>query len=425
MRTVTRVGLLDKGKKRRLLGEQPRLDFKSYQLFDMDTKTELIKALIPIGLMAVSEALESEVESLVGERYGRMGHDLRRYGYNPSSVRLASQRLAVKVPRVRDVRKGQEIQLQALKKLRGCGEIDESLYKQILHGLSCRHYESVAKAIPGALGLSPSTVSRRFIEGSENALKALIERDLSVYDLVAMLLDGKQFADDQMVVALGITLSGQKVILGFVQTATENGKVIKEFLEGLLNRGLKIDEGLLAVIDGSKGLRSAVLSAFRDKVIIQRCQWHKRENVVGYLPKGEQLYWRKKLQMAYKKPTYQEAASALKTIERELENCNQSAHASLQEGLEETLTLHRLGVYPLVGQSLKTTNCLESVNAQVEAYCGKVDHWRNSSQKQRWLASVLLEIESRWKLIRGYKHLTLLRRAIQKELGILTEEIAA
>lgn len=425
MRKLTRLGFVSKGKKKWLLGVQPERNLGDYHLLDVDSKVELIKALIPVGLMAVADALESEVEELVGARYARTAHGLSRYGHNPSSVRLASQRLYVKVPRVRDVDSGREVSLQSLKRLRGKGEVDNVLYRQVLAGLSCRQYESAARTLPGALGLSPSTVSRRFIEASSESLKALLERDLSLYDITALIMDGKSFAEDQMVVALGVTLEGQKVVLGFVQTATENGKAIQQFLEGLLDRGLRIEQGVLAVIDGSKGLHAAVDAAFKNRVLIQRCQWHKRENVVSYLPKTEQTFWRKRLQVAYNKPTHQEACAALKGIGKELEDRNQSAYASLQEGLEETLTLHRLGVYPLIGLSLKTTNCLESMNALIGARCDKVDHWRNSSQKQRWLASALLDIEPRLRLIRGHKHLPLLRRAIQKELGILTEAKAA
>ena len=153
-------------------------------------------------------------------------------------------------------------------------------------------------------------------------------------------------------------------------------------------------------------------------MLIQRCQWHKRENVVSYLPRREQQYWRGRLQRAYQRPTYEEAKRDLNAIRRELEELNQSAVASLDEGFEETLTLHRLGMFPLVGRSLKTTNILESVNAQAEQRCGRVDHWRNSNQKQRWLAAVLLDIEPRLRKLSGYRHLPLLRTAIQEELGI-------
>ena len=207
---------------------------------------------------------------------------------------------------------------------------------------------------------------------------------------------------------------------GFVQTETENARVIiMSFLRSLKDRGLDLSAGALVVIDGAKGLKSAVTTVFRGQVLIQRCQWHKRENVVSYLPRTEQKAWRVRLQRAYERPTYAEAKRDLKAMRAELDELNQSAVASLDEGFEETLTLHRLGVFPLVGRSLKTTNVLESVNAQAEQRCGRVDRWRNSNHKQRWLAAALIDIEPRLRRLLGYRHLPSLRAAIQKELGII------
>ena len=157
------------------------------------------------------------------------------------------------------------------------------------------------------------------------------------------------------------------------------------------------------IIDGGKGLQAAVKKAFRKRALIQRCQWHKRENVVSYLSKGEQASWRKRLQWAYNRPEYEEALTALEQLHGELEERNQSAAGSLEEGLEETLTLHRLGVHAVLGRSFKTTNCLESVNALVEERCAKVDHWKNSSQRQRWLATALVDIEPRLRKVVGYR----------------------
>ena len=235
------------------------------------------------------------------------------------------------------------------------------------------NYEAAAAAIPGAIGLSGSTVSRGFIQASAAKLRELQERDLSGEDVVAVVLDGKTFAEATMVIALGITMAGGKRFLGFVETDTENEKVLTPFLRSLVERGLDVSQGVLVILDGGKGLRSAVRKAFRDRALVHRCQWHKRENVVSYLAKTEQASWRQRLQRAYNRPDYDEARAALETLHRELEDRNQSAARSLAEGFDETLTLHRLGLYGVLGRSLKTTNCLESVNALVEERCAKVD----------------------------------------------------
>jgi transposase-like protein len=243
---------------------------------------------------------------------------------------------------------------------------------------------------------------------------------LSGLDLVAVFLDGKTFADMTMVLAVGIALTGEKHLLGFVETGTENEAVLTPFLQSLSDRGLKVSQGVLVIIDGGKGLRAAVRQAWGGAALVQRCQWHKRENVVRHLPTGEQAHWRTRLQRAYRQPTYEQARTALAQLQRDLEGRNQSAARSLAEGLEETLTLHRLGVFPLLGESFKTTNCIESINAAVAERCDKVDRWVNSSQRHRWLASALLDIEPRLRRVKGYRHLPTLRAALQRDLKIMS-----
>jgi putative transposase len=208
-----------------------------------------------------------------------------------------------------------------------------------------------------------------------------------------------------MIIALGVTMSGEKVILGFIQAATEKEGVVKDFLEGLIERGLAIEQGLLCVIDGAKGIRSAIQKVFGGRALVQRCQWHKRENVVDYLPKHLQATWRMKLHGAYERPTYAEAKSALERLKLELKLINVLALRSLEEGFEETLTLHRLGLFAQLGVSFKTTNCIESLMALLSRYTDKVDRWRNSSQKHRWVSTALLEIEPGLRKVKGYRKL--------------------
>lgn len=401
---------------------------EEYEELEVDGRIEMIKALIPLGLMHVADELSNEVTRLAGERYERErgGKLCVRYGRNPSSIRLGGQQVPVVVPRVRSLKANREVPLETLEKFRRQkGEVDNLLLKRVLWGISCRNYEAAAGAVPGALGLSSSTVSRQFIEATAAALKEFQERDLSGLDIVALVLDGKSFAEDVMVIALGVTTDGRKVPLGFVQAGTENAEVIGTFLEKLLERGLKVEQGVLAVVDGGRGLRAAVERAFKKHIVVHRCQWHKRENVVKYLPKGEQAAMRKKLQQAYEKPTYEEAKTALMKIHAELERRNLSAAASLAEGFEETLTLHRLGLFGLLGISLKTTNILESLMSQIGERCHKVSYWKNSSQKHRWLAAALLDIEPRLRRIRGHKHLPLLREALQQQLHLKPKEQVA
>jgi transposase-like protein len=389
----------------------------SLNTLDVDIKTELIQALIPIGLWHVREVLEQEVRQLAGERYKRSGlPGYDRWGKQGGFVYLSDQKLPIEVPRVRDQREGKEVPLRSYERLQEPRGGDEGVLKRILHGLSCRSYEACAEAVPEAFGLKGSTVSRRFIRASARQLKRVCERRLEGYDFVVLIVDGKSFGSDGMVIALGVTSDGKKVLLGFIQTGAENERVCGEMLEGLLERGLRIEEGLLCVIDGSKGLRKAIYGVFGNKALIQRCQWHKRENVVGYLPKSMQPSMRRKLQEAYQEPAYERAKEKLSKIRKELQLLNQSAVSSLDEGLEETLTLHRLGLFRELGISFKTTNCIESLMALVGQRTDKVDYWRNSDQKHRWLGAALLDIEPRLRKVKGYRYLPQLRVALQREI---------
>lgn len=393
-------------------------------LDDGSVTLAMIQALIPLGLRAVEDALQQEVKSLAGARYA---HDeersetagIARWGKQPGSIFLADQKLPIQVPRVRDTTAHRELTLSTYQQLQTPRAADVGLFRRVLGGISCREYEAAAEAVPEAFGLARSSVSRRFIRCSARSLRQLQERRHDDREWLVLLLDGKSFAGDQMVIALGVTVTGEKRILGVVQTATENKRVCAAFLHELEERGFGApkDSQLLVVLDGAKGLRAAVRDVFGDDVPVQRCQWHKRENVVSYLAKGEQPTWRRKLQAAYAHTSYADAKRALDRLVRELTRLNESAARSLEEGLEETLTLHRLGVFPEMGTSFKTTNLIESVMARVEAKTERVDRWRTSDQRLRWCASTLLVVEKQFRRVRGYEKLPLLQQALTTKIN--------
>ena len=387
------------------------------QVEDLDGRIEAIQWLIPLGLKAVTEELQRAVVELAGPRYERKGSDqpLRRWGSQPGSVYLGDQKLPVDVPRVRNVGSDTEVPLRAYQALQTPRQIDEGLLLRMLKGIATRNYEACADTVPEAFGLSRSSVSRRYVKGSARKLAEFQERSLEGYDLVALFLDGKSFADEEIIIALGVTLDGQKIPLGFVQAATENERVCRRFLSDLVERGLQYEAGLLVVIDGGKGLYKSVL---KGHACVQRCQYHKRQNVVSYLPKSEQARIRRKMEAAYGKPTYAAAKAALDALKPGLKLMNQSALSSLEKGFEETLTLHRLGLMPMLKDSFRTTNCIENVNSLLAQLTHNVRRWSNSSQRHRWVATALLDIEPRLRRVRGFHHLPMLRQAIQAELGI-------
>lgn len=375
----------------------------------------MIQALIPLGLKAVEDALVTEVTELAGPRHAR--DDGRpavvRWGAQHGSIYLADQKLPITVPRVRDRRDQREVPLATYAALQTPRARDVGLFRRVLGGLSCREYEAAAEAVPEAFGLARSSVSRRFIRASAHELRRLQERRLDDAEWLVLVLDGKTFAGDQLVLALGVTATGEKRILGLVQTASENKRVIAQFLRDLGERGFPLDQPLLVVLDGAKGLRAAVRDVFGE-VPVQRCQWHKRENVVSYLAKHDQPTWRRKLQAAYAHPTYADAKRALDRLQRELRLVNESAAASLAEGLEETL--HRLNVFPELGVSFKTTNLIESVMARLEAKTRRVTRWRTSDQKLRWSASALWAMEHQFRRVKNHRHLRLLKQALHPRL---------
>lgn len=395
-------------------------------LDDGTVQLALVQALIPLGLKAVGEMLTDEVTALAGVRYAREAEPSRvvRWGKQAGSIYLADQKIPITVPRVRDRVAGREVTLETYQQLQTPRAADVGLFRRVLGGLSCREYEAAAEAVPDAFGLAKSSVSRRFQRASARALQHLQERRHDDREWLVLLLDGKTFAKDQLVVALGVTADGEKRILALVQTATENKRVCAAFLRELVDRGVAPTGRLLVVIDGGKGLRAGVEEVFGERAEVQRCQWHKRENVVSYLPKGVQATWRRKLQAAYRHPSYRDARRALLAVHRELLVTNESAAASLLEGLEETLTLHRLDVFPELGASFKTTNAIESVMARVEDKTARVDHWRTSDQKLRWCAAALLAAEAQFRRVKGYEKLSLLKRALATGPSTIRQDAA-
>ena len=385
----------------------------------LEIKMALIEHHMELARMLVREILDEEVSQLAGERYSRnKPYDSRysRWGSNPGSVRIAGERVPVEVPRVRDNYEQRSHSLESYQVLHNGVDLSEQLYDNVLLGLATGDYDRVASEFVDGFGLSQSSVSRAFQERSRKALEEFERRWLDGYDFVGLWIDGKSQAREQIVIALGLTIKGEKVPLGFVQATTENGPAVNGLLRDLVARGVAFTEGILCVIDGSKALDSAVNEVFGNCALIQRCQWHKRENVVSYLNESDKETYRRRLQKAYQESDHGQAKKALMEIHQELKPINLSAANSLKEGLEETLTLQRLGVFDLLGKSLKTTNCIENLNSQLNKYTGRIKHWRSSDQRHRWVAAGLLEIEKKMRCIDNYKHLPLLRQALQKEV---------
>jgi len=393
----------------------------------VETQFELFRYHIELSKLLINQLLKDEVEQKAGEKYTRakpFDGRFSRWGYNPGSVRIGEEKVKIEIPRLYDNKAEETVGLENYQKLKEIELPSEQLLKKIILGLSEHDYKTVTQQAIESFGLSQSSVSRAFMEQSSKILEDFEKRDLSHYDFVALVIDGKHLLKEQVVIALGVTNTGDKIPLGFIQTTTENSIAVKGLLQNLIARNFQFTEGLLAIIDGAKGLAKAIKETFGQYVVIQRCQWHKRENVVSYLKEEDEAHYRGKLQRAYLEPEYHAAKNKLLEIRDELKKINRSAANSLEEGLEETLTIHRLGLIEELGKSLTTTNIIENLNSQLNKYVGRIKRWVNPEMQARWVATALVEVEHKMRRINNHKKLYLLRIALKSELKLDQEKVA-
>ena len=375
-----------------------------------------------LGLVAEQAGLSVVRLLLDGERQRMLeaGHGYR-HGEQRGYVYLGGRKVNTPSLRMRD-HKDREIPLRAYKALQGRDALSRRALSDMLRGVSARDYRGGVEGFMRGYGISKSSVSRNFIVAAQDKLRELMERRIDAIGPVALFLDGKGFGECLLVVAIGVDREGGKHVLGLWQGATENAAVCEALLNDLVRRGLDPRKRYLFITDGAKALRKAIGKVFGGRALTQRCQEHKKRNVLEHLPDKLQPEYRRKLNAAYGMAGYEDAKSALCDCARELERLNPSAARSLEEGLEETLTLHRLGLPALLRESLRTTNCIESAFSQVGGRTGRVKRWRDGAQTQRWAASALLFVEGRWRKIRGWRLLDRLEAALEGDKNQIEQE---
>jgi putative transposase len=368
------------------------------------------------GLKIIRAVIEDEVMRRVGPRHQpNAASSCLRWGQQSGYVVFAGQKVAVERPRVR-TRQGEEVQLDSYARLQHDGRRQRAVREGIVAGLTSRNYRRAVQSVLDGYGIEKSSVSREFVQASAAQLKTLCERKLNELDLVAILIDGIHLGQQVLVVALGIATSGEKHVLGLWQGATENTTVVKELLEDLVARGLNPDRRYLFVIDGAKALRAGIERVFGERAEVQRCQIHKRRNVKEHLPNSAQGDTDRRIRNAYQMTGYAEAKAELQKIFRQLERINPSAARSLEEGLEETLTVHRLGVGSLLRQTLASSNPIESCFSTVEKVARNVKRWRPGNHALRWTATGLLEAEKKFRRVKGFRDLELLQSKLNPSL---------
>ena len=375
------------------------------------------QGLMQLALATFTQVAEQmmcwEVDQIAGpKRKTNRCRDASRWGSQKGYCVVAGQKVTLQRPRVRDMRQ-REVPLGSYESLQRASLMEEAVWHKLMHGLTTRRYSAIVRELEQAYGIEKSTVSEHFIEASRARLQKLETRPLYPHQFCALWLDGICFNKQQVVVVLGITLRGEKMVLGLRQGATENHTVTKHLLEDLQQRGLDLEIPRLYVIDGSKALSAAVRRMAGPCAVIQRCQVHKIRNVVEHLTEEYQSLIRVKMRNAYQMRDYADAKRALDLLLRELMDLNPSAARSLEEAMEETLTMHRLRVPAKLRVSLASTNLIESAFSIVETVCRNVKRWHGGDQYLRWIASALLWAESRWNRITGYRELPILIKELE------------
>jgi putative transposase len=365
------------------------------------------------GLRVMELLMEEEVRERVGERsQPQAERRANRWGKERGYCVVMGQKVPIDRPRVRTT-DDHEVRLGSYEMFHRGEPLTETVWEKLMLGLSTRRYGQAVRQFSEAYGLEKSAISEHFIEASRAKLKAMMERRLDKMRLCALLIDATPFAGQQMVAALGISQDGRKTILGIRQGATENATVVGELLGDLMNRGLDFAELRLYILDGGKALHAAVKKYVGESAPIQRCQVHKRRNVLDHLTDEQKPLVAKKLNAAYALEDYAAAKQALNELNRELMDLNPSAARSLAEGLEETLTVHRLHVPPQLRKTLASTNVIESAFSIVERVCANVKRWHAGDQRERWVGSGLLVAEKQFRRVQGYKQIPILLRELE------------
>jgi putative transposase len=380
----------------------PMLDL----ILEMKHDIEAVSA--DLGLKIMARYMDQEIERRSG-RWGAQSH--YRHGRQPGYVIFHGRKVPISRPRLRDKGADREAALESYRLFQQDGRMQRAVARKLIRQVSTRNYAGAIDDCLEGYGIGKSSVSRHWKIATAAELEKLCQRPVPP-QLVALLLDGQSFRGEHLIVALGVDEAGEKHVLGLWHGATENSTVVRALLSDLRERGLDTESALLVVLDGAKALHKAVKEVFGERALIQRCRVHKLRNVLEHLPKEKQQQAAWRLRGAWAKATPQEALKELRAVAKWLDGISPTAARSLEEGLEETLTLHRLGINELLRRSLSSTNLIESCFARTEAWTRRVKRWRNGKMVMRWGAAALLVAEAGFRRIRGHAHLSELKTAL-------------
>jgi transposase-like protein len=374
----------------------------------LNVRADFRRLMLEGGLAAMQALFEAEIAELCGPRYIRGDAETSlasRWGSQRGVVTMGGQKVAIAKPRVRQGAK--EVRLRTYEELTDEDPLNERALEQMVIGVSTRKYarslETPAPVLERS-GVSKSAVSRRFVAMTQAQLESALSEALSDREWVALLLDGIEFAGHVVVIAMGIDSTGKKHVLGLREGSTENATLCREMLSGIVARGVPADRSVLVVIDGGKGLRKAVTQVFGQYALVQRCQVHKRRNVLDQLPQELRPQAKSVMEQAYAAGTSGAAAKKqLDNLARILKEKHPGASASLLEGLEETLTIKHLGLSEALMRSLATTNGIENLNGTIRHVSKRVKRWNGGTMVLRWVATGVFEASRGLRRLRGHK----------------------
>jgi transposase-like protein len=393
------------------------------------TKADLMEWVQGVGLEALKEVFEADALAIAGEKGKHLrDREHHRWGTTETELPFGGRRIRVERPRVRK-KSGGEVQLPSVRRFQEEDPIPERVVNQILLGVTTRGYGRSLEALPPGVkgrGVSKSAASRHLVARMGSKVRDYLSASLENVDLLVMMLDGIEVGGETVVVAIGVTVDGTKIPLGLIQGSTENGAICTSLLHDLLSRDLKVEEKILCVIDGGKGIRKALEDVFGDRALIHRCHLHKRRNLKDHLPKKVQLYVDRLLREAYGSTSADVGRKRLRSLISWLEgNGYEDAASSLREGLEETLTLLKLDLPPRLRSFLATTNAIENTMSTVRRVTRNVKRWKDGGMIRRWTAIGLMEAQRKFRRIRGYRELPKLVAALRtKSAGIEKESVA-
>lgn len=382
-------------------------------------KEGFFELCIRVGEQALHGLMEQDRTELCGDKWSRdPSRRAVRGGSTSSEITLGGRRVSVRRLRASTV-DGQELTLPSFAWATDRDPLDDQTWRSIVAGVSTRSYAGSLDPLPDELrqrSTSSSSVSRRFVALSQRQLTKCLSRPLGELDLWVVMVDGIDYRDHAILVAMGIDSSGKKHVLGVREGTTENSAVAGALLSDLVDRGLATDHPLLFVIDGGKALRKAIRRVFGELGVVQRCQVHKIRNVLEHLPEELRPSVRHAMRQAYKSFKPKSALRQLERLACSLESDHPGAAASLREGLEETLTLQTLGIKGALWKTLRSTNPIENLNGGVAKFTRNVRRWRDGSMILRWVGSAILEAEKKFRRVRGYREMPTLITALRSRL---------